>query len=98
MDAQLSSLPIWMDAVDFADEYGKDLKADDVAFVDVGGSIGHQCAAFKARLPLLPGRVVLQDRPEVLVDALAVPGMETQSYDYLTPQPVRGELNLPLQS
>lgn len=90
MDAQFSSLPSWLEAVDFDKEFGQGLTADGVAFVDVGGSIGHQCAALKDRLPHLQGRVILQDKPDVVAKALEVAGMETMSYDYLTPQPIKG--------
>ncbi|KND90708.1 Demethylsterigmatocystin 6-O-methyltransferase [Tolypocladium ophioglossoides CBS 100239] len=90
MEAQFASLPTWLEAVDFEAEMGKGLTDSDVAFVDVGGGNGQQCEAFKKLLPQLKGRVVLQDRPEVLDQALLVDGMEMMSYDYLTEQPVKG--------
>lgn len=91
MEAQFASLPTWLDVVDFRSELGQGRAAGEVAFVDVGGGVGHQCAAFKKKFPGLEGRVVLQDRPEVLEKALPVEGMEKQSYDFLTEQPVIGE-------
>ncbi|TQV99014.1 O-methyltransferase [Cordyceps javanica] len=97
MEAQFASLPTWLDAVDFAGEMGTAAVAaanslsspEHVAFVDVGGGNGQQIAALKERFPELPGRVVLQDRPEVLEKALEVEGMEKMGYDYLTEQPVK---------
>lgn len=90
MEAQFASLPTWLDAVDFAAEVGQNLSDEDVAFVDVGGGNGQQCALLKKKVPELKGRVVLQDRPPVLEKALSVEGMEKMSYDYLTEQPVKG--------
>ncbi|ATY63776.1 O-family 2 [Cordyceps militaris] len=87
MEAQFASLPTWLDAVDVAAVMSGE--PDQVAFVDVGGGNGQQIAALKARIPDLQGRVVLQDRPEVLDRALEVEGMERMSYDYLTEQPIK---------
>ncbi|KAJ6786706.1 hypothetical protein PWT90_10579 [Aphanocladium album] len=91
MEAQFASLPTWLDAVDFAAEMagGALTSPEHVAFVDVGGGNGQQIAALKKKLPELQGRVVLQDRPEVLEKALEVDGMEKMVYDYLTEQPVK---------
>ncbi|KAM3552003.1 hypothetical protein MY1884_007425 [Beauveria asiatica] len=91
MEAQFATLPTWLDAVDFASELGgADLgSAEHVVFVDVGGGNGQQIAALKEKFPGLKGRVILQDRPEVLERALKVDGMEKMSYDYLTEQPVK---------
>lgn len=93
MEAQFASLPTWLDVVDFKTEMGTDLTSSDVAFVDVGGGNGQQCASLKARFPEIQGRIVLQDRPEVLEKALSVDGMERMSYDYLTEQPVKSEFS-----
>ncbi|ODA76985.1 hypothetical protein RJ55_07502 [Drechmeria coniospora] len=90
MEAQFTSLPTWLTVVDFAFEMGKGLTDDDVAFVDVGGGNGQQCSELKQKLPQLRGRVVLQDRPDVLVKATPFDGVEKMSYDYLTEQPVKG--------
>lgn len=91
MEAQFASLPTWLDVVGFKTEMGMDLTSSDVAFVDVGGGNGQQCASLKGKFPEIEGRIVLQDRPEVLKKALSVDGMEKMSYDYLTEQPVKSE-------
>lgn len=91
MEAQFQRLPSWLEFYNFKEESGKDLSPTDVAFVDVAGGNGQQCEAFKKMCPDLPGRVILQDRPEVLQKALPVEGMETQPYDYFTEQPVKSE-------
>lgn len=35
--------------------------ATNLLYVNIGGSIGHQCKQFKQKYPDIPGRVVLQD-------------------------------------
>lgn len=99
MEEHIANLPHWLDAFDFRDEFGAGLTDDDVAFVDIGGSIGHQCEALRRRHPNLKGRVILQDLPDVIENALPVPGMEKMSHNYLEEQPIKGEhatLHLPL--
>ena len=94
MEAQFAALPTWLDAVSFESEIAQDASADDVVFVDVGGGNGSQCAALKKAFPHLQGRIILQDRPPVLENALAVEGMEKMSHDFLTEQPVKSECHL----
>lgn len=89
MEAQFASLPTWLDAVDLKAEFIINLASIEPAFVDVGGGGGHQCQSLKKALPELQGRVILQDRPEVLEKALSIDGVEKQSYDFLTEQPVK---------
>lgn len=89
MGAQFASLLSWLD-VDFASDMGQGLADSDMASVDVGGGNGQQCAKLREKLPGLRGRVLLQDRPEVVAKALPVDGMETMGYDFLTEQPVEG--------
>ncbi|KFH48407.1 Demethylsterigmatocystin 6-O-methyltransferase-like protein [Hapsidospora chrysogenum ATCC 11550] len=89
MKSYASGLPLWLSVVDFEAEFGRGLTDGEVAFVDVGGGNGQQCEALKAKHPGLPGRVILQDRPEALSAALDVPGMEKMVYDYHTEQPIR---------
>lgn len=60
--------------------------------MDVAGGIGHQCAALRKRWPRLAGRVVLQDAPEVLANALATEGVESVMQDFGRPQAIRGGL------
>lgn len=67
------------------------LKQDDpdrVLFVDVGGGLGHQVRKFGERYPSLPGKLVLEDLPEVIDQAVNVPETITKiAYDFFTPQP-----------
>ncbi|MCJ1354648.1 MAG: hypothetical protein MMC33_004637 [Icmadophila ericetorum] len=59
-------------------------------FVDVGGSIGHQCVALVEKYPQLKGRVVLQDRPEVVANAIPNEGVKAMAHDFMTEQPIKG--------
>ncbi|KAL9086393.1 MAG: hypothetical protein Q9165_007179 [Trypethelium subeluteriae] len=59
-------------------------------FVDVGGNVGHYCALFKHRFPAVPGRVILQDLPHSLAQALQTPGVEAVAHDFFEPQPLKG--------
>ena len=40
--------------------------SDKALLVDVGGGFGHQCLAFRAKYPKLPGRLIPQDIPQTL--------------------------------
>ena len=60
--------------------------------VDVGGGVGHDLAAFRAKFPEAKGRLILQDRPEVLADARRaepplLADIELTPHDFFTPQP-----------
>jgi hypothetical protein len=60
-------------------------------YVNIGGSIGHQCAQFKEKYPDLPGRVVLQDLPHSVDNALQTPGVENMAHNFFDPQPLKGQ-------
>ncbi|KAI0554401.1 S-adenosyl-L-methionine-dependent methyltransferase [Xylaria curta] len=59
-------------------------------FVNIGGGVGHQCAQFKEKYPELLGRVVVQDLPYSIAEALPTPGVEAMIHDFFEPQPIRG--------
>lgn len=64
---------------------------DGVFLVDVGGGTGHDVKglreAFKDRIP---GKLVLQDRPEIIEHAVVGSGDVKMAHDFLTEQPVKG--------
>lgn len=86
----------WLDVIDFEALIKIDGTDDDAitpetpVFVDVGGGIGSQCAILKAKLPNLPGRVILQDLPVALQHALPTEGVEIMAHNFWTEQPVKG--------
>ncbi|KAH0528889.1 hypothetical protein TsFJ059_003700 [Trichoderma semiorbis] len=67
-----------------------DLVHNTLLFVDIGGGIGQQCALLKKVHPKLLGRVVLQDQPFVIPQAIPFEGVEKQSYNIWTEQPLKG--------
>lgn len=93
---QLMSVPRegdWFDVAPFAQDVAP-MEQERAHFVDVGGSIGHQCARLKAKYPDLPGRIILQDLPATIKAAKPIEGVEFMPYDFFTPQPVQGILLL----
>lgn len=69
---------------------------DDVLLVDMGGSIGKHLAEFKSKWPDLPGRLILQDSPDVVASAEGLhEAIEVMPHDLFTPQPVQGMFVFP---
>ncbi|OQE29095.1 hypothetical protein PENFLA_c004G01297 [Penicillium flavigenum] len=70
---------------------GVTIGEDNVLLVDVGGSFGHDLSDFRRKWPGLPGRLVLQDLPEVVASVKDLhPSIEVTSHDFFTEQPVSG--------
>ncbi|KAK6950700.1 hypothetical protein Daesc_007225 [Daldinia eschscholtzii] len=89
----------WLDRQDVIDEITSALKKvtagkpggeeKGVSFVDIGGGIGHQCKAFKKRVPGLKGTIILEDLEEVVEHAELEPGIEKIGVNFLEGQPVK---------
>ncbi|KAF1958923.1 S-adenosyl-L-methionine-dependent methyltransferase [Byssothecium circinans] len=98
MNIVSAGLPPWLDAIRFDEEVGANAKPDEIIFVDVGGGFGWQCQALRKAYPRLTGRVVLEDRADVIAKGEAAEdtapfeqlGIETVKYDFFTPQPIKG--------
>lgn len=73
---------------------GTSISDQDVLLVDVGGSFGHDLLDFRRKWPDVPGRLVLQDLPEVVasVQNLDEPSIDVMGHDFFTEQPVKGGL------
>ncbi|KAL4982245.1 S-adenosyl-L-methionine-dependent methyltransferase [Aspergillus falconensis] len=70
---------------------GAAIGQDDVLLVDVGGSVGHDLLDFRQKWPDVPGRLVLQDLPEVVSSVKDLhPSIEVTAHDFFTEQPVKG--------
>lgn len=65
-------------------------KENVVAFVDVGGNIGHQCEAALRSFPELKGRIVLQDLPKVIQEAPEQEGVTRMAQDIFEKQQIQG--------
>ena len=62
-----------------------------VLVVDVGGGKGHTSCQIRELCTDIKGRIILQDRPNVIADiAEDLPGVEKTEHDSFTPQPVKG--------
>lgn len=100
MAVQREGLPIFIDVMDFKKEFAQDTDVSTPVFVDVGGAIGHQCIAVRQRYPDLVGRVILQEQGFIIDQVKASPlpgfeGIEAETYDFFTPQPIKGTLFCP---
>lgn len=60
------------------------------ALADIRAGIGQQCIEFRRRFPDAPGRVILQDLPHVVEQAMPHDGVEKMGHSFFTPQPVKG--------
>lgn len=81
----------WLDAFDLT-KHCNGSGPDDVVFVDIAGGVGHQCALLKAKLPQIQGRVILEDLPIVIPQAIPTPGVESMGIDMWQEQPIKGLL------
>lgn len=92
MAAYRAGKPSWVDpgfypVAELAE--GFDPSTNEVLLVDVGGGMGHDLQELKQKHPSLPGKLVLQDRPEVITSIEGSQGVfEAASHDFFTPQPV----------
>lgn len=59
--------------------------------VDVGGAHGVDIERFLSRYPDIPrGKLILQDRPDVIAMAKVSEKITVMSCDFFTPQPIKG--------
>lgn len=63
--------------------------SDDVVVVDVAGNIGHDIVGFQNKFKLKPGRLILQDRPEVIANTIVDSSIKAMAHDIMTPQPIK---------
>ena len=64
--------------------------SDAVTTVGIGGSIGHDLRELKEKRPAVPGRLFLQDLPQVIEQVKdLLPGIEATAHDFNTPQPIK---------
>jgi hypothetical protein len=94
MKVQFEGRPLFFDVLDFQARFGTDSTSSTILFVDIGGSTGSQSLNFRQRYPSLPGRVIIQDRPEVVQKAksalASAANIELEVYDIFTPEPIKG--------
>lgn len=95
MSAYRAGKPSWLDPgfYPIADRLatGFDSNISNVLLVDVGGGLGHDLQELATKHPALPGKLILQDRAEVManVDSSAQGVFEPFPHDFFTVQPVK---------
>ena len=96
MAARRKGRPSWFDIFPVEESLGPEWlggNADAVLLVDVGGNCGQDLIKFEERYPGIPGRLILEDLPQVVADLhLNHKRIEPIAYDFCTPQPVKGRL------
>ena len=80
----------FLDVFSFETEITPSSKPETPLFVDIGGSIGHQCVALRKKLPNVQGRIILQDLRPVIAQAIPAEGIEPMVHDFMTEQPIKG--------
>lgn len=98
MKTVFEGLPTWLNVVRFDEEVAANAKPEEVLFVDVGGGFGWQCQAVRKAHPSLAGRVILQDRADVIEKGKAAEeatpnkelNVEAIPYDFFTEQTIKG--------
>lgn len=93
MEADQAARPSWVEwfpiREHIIDGFGGD---SDVLQVDVGAGRGHDVVRFKEALPDAPGKLIVQDLPQVINSIEGMdPSIIRQTYDFFTPQPVKGK-------
>lgn len=91
MVGQRGETPGWLSVYPIEEET-KDWDPEKPVFVDIGGGFGHQCKDLKTKYPDLPGKVILQDLPHQIDNAVApAKDVELMVHDFFAPQPVKGK-------
>ncbi|KAL3478271.1 S-adenosyl-L-methionine-dependent methyltransferase [Aspergillus californicus] len=96
MTAYHQGRPSWMDVGFYPVESlteGLPIGSEDVLLVDVGGGVGHDLSEFHRKWPTLPGRLVLQDLPEVIEQAKVMnpsTKIEHTGHNFFEEQPIKG--------
>lgn len=97
MQAYFESARTWLDMVPVESLLAhSELSKDNVLLVDVGGGNGQMIRAFRdRRFSSLAGRLVLQDRADVIaaLDIKEVADIEVVAHDIFGPQTIKGSLN-----
>jgi hypothetical protein len=64
-----------------------------VLLVDVGGGLGHDMQEFHCKHPSAPGRLIVQDKADVIEQVSGDLGkIELMAHDFFSEQPIKGEI------
>lgn len=91
MTAHHMGMPVWLDVYPIEEKI-QNLGANQPVFVDVGGGVGHQSVLLRERLPLsrVGNKVILEDLPATLQQAIQHDGVECAAQDFFQPQAIKG--------
>lgn len=92
MMAQRANEKTWLDVVP-SKYLTENSELESPLFVDIGGGIGHQCAALLSAFPNIRRRVILEDLAPVIAHALPTPGVEKIVHDFWEEQPIKGKFS-----
>ena len=69
------------------------LDKEAIILVDVGGGLGHDLAEFRRKHPSICGRLVLQDKADVIaqISPETAHGLELYAHDFFAEQPAKGK-------
>ncbi|KAL1847174.1 hypothetical protein Plec18170_008738 [Paecilomyces lecythidis] len=91
MSSRRQGKPSWFETYPVQDLLDGAIQHEDaVTIVDVGGNHGHDLRKFNEMYPTAPGRLVLQDLPNVIKSAPRLEGIEAMAYSFYDPQPIKG--------
>ncbi|KAJ5532994.1 hypothetical protein N7494_009546 [Penicillium frequentans] len=92
MASRRQGRPMWFDFYPVERLMGHSIPCNDTVFlIDIGGNQGHDLSQFRQKYKHLPGRVILQDLPQVLNGVSGdESGIEVMPYSFIDPQPVKG--------
>ncbi|KAI2464645.1 putative O-methyltransferase [Annulohypoxylon bovei var. microspora] len=94
MSAYRAGKPSWIDpgfypvSERLVEGFNASPSCDGVMLVDVGGGLGHDIQELREKHPSLPGKLILQDRPEV-ISTISGGSFQATAHDFFTPQPVK---------
>lgn len=71
-----------------------DVDSNTPLVVDVGGNIGHGIEIYRKKNPDAASRLYLEGRPEVIKHSKCPELIKKISYDFFTPQPIKGKSSL----
>lgn len=97
MGAQAEASTWSVDIVDFRALLASEkTNKNSILVVDIGGGKGHCLQRINNAISNIEGRLLLQERPEVLKDTYDLDSrIEKYEYNFFEPQPVKGKLHYP---
>lgn len=90
MAAYTADVRTWLDFYPVKDLMIDVTTDEQTLLVDIGGGLGQDLERFRRRFPNARGKLILQDKPEVINKAKHISGAENMAHDFFTEQPIKG--------